>query len=98
MNQHFLEISFQHFSGLRIFHNYLVKSQVIGCINGNSLSKRTLNYIAVIHIRLSLTSVQWLNFGSMDQQQVDFWLNPSAIDSDSLKPLSVLHSKLKFQW
>ena len=25
------------------------------------------------------------------------WI-PSAIDSDSLKPLSVLHSKLKFEW
>ena len=24
--------------------------------------------------------------------------NPSAIDSDSLKPLSVSHSKLKFEW
>ena len=25
-------------------------------------------------------------------------LRPSAIDSDSLEPLSVLHSKLKFEW
>ena len=24
--------------------------------------------------------------------------NPSAIDSDSIEPLSVLHSKLKFEW
>ena len=25
-------------------------------------------------------------------------LSPSAIDSDSLEPLSVLHSKLEFEW
>ena len=25
-------------------------------------------------------------------------LTPSAIDSDSIEPLSVLHSKLKFEW
>ena len=25
-------------------------------------------------------------------------LNPSAIDSDSIEPLSVLRSKLKFEW
>ena len=24
--------------------------------------------------------------------------NPSAIDSESIEPLSVLHSKLKFEW
>ena len=27
-----------------------------------------------------------------------FHLNPSAIDSDSLEPLSVLHSGLNFEW
>ena len=32
------------------------------------------------------------------QNVANFCIGPSAIDSDSLKPLSVLHSKLKFEW
>ena len=34
----------------------------------------------------------------MKVREIFFYYTPSAIDRDSLKPLSVLHSKLRFEW
>ena len=50
-----------------------------------------------------LTRVSWsvLATAYLSKRQRRFFfksVDPSAIDSDSIEPLSVLHSKLKFEW
>ena len=49
--------------------------------------------MAVLFFFLDQICPKWIKF-----DKIRFLASPSAIDSEAIEPLSVLHSKLKFEW
>ena len=57
------------------------------------MQKKNVSYLKGVH-GVSAVVLHISSFST----EIEEGDSPSAIDSDSLKPLSVLHSKLKFEW